>query len=72
MEEKRYIKRFNQGYFLSKNEPKVLSKLLKSVRENKEVYQALKSGEAEYKREYFRARTLKRNSMDKGDIEIDF
>lgn len=72
MEEKRYIKLFNQGYFLSKNEPKVFSKLLKAVRENKEVYQALKAGEAEHKKEYFKAKNKRRDAFAKGDVEIDF
>ncbi|MEM6767520.1 MAG: hypothetical protein AAF655_21465 [Bacteroidota bacterium] len=72
MEEKRYIKLFNQGYFLSKNEPKVFSKLLKSVSENKEVYLALKAGEAEYKKEYFKQITSDKGIRSSKDQHLGY
>ena len=69
MDEEKYIKLFNYGYFLSKNEPKILEKLLQSTKENAQMHDPIKAGDAEYKRELYRAadeRTIKRKFPGSG------
>ena len=64
MDQEKYIKLFNYGYFLSKHEPKILEKLLKASKENEEMNGPLKAGEAEYKMELNRER-LRGTNWDK-------
>ena len=61
MDQEKYIKLFNYGYFLSKHEPKILEKLLKASKENEDMYGPLKAGEAEYKMELNREKLINKS-----------
>ena len=69
MDEEKYIKLFNYGYFLSKNEPKILEKLLQSTKENAQMHEPLKAGYSEHQRELYKERMKeqsKNRSIDQG------
>lgn len=70
MDDKKYIKYFNYGYFLSKHEPQVLEKLLKATPEKDEILQPLQAGRDEYKKEKLNERIQrisdKSKKKDKG------
>jgi hypothetical protein len=50
-EEQLYTKGFNDGYLMSKHEPELLAKLLKSPNDNSEYFQALKDGSKQHEKE---------------------
>lgn len=54
MDENRYIKLFNHGYFLSKHEPTVLKNLLATTANQPEMNTALRAGQSEFKKEKIR------------------
>ena len=56
MDEKKYTKLFNYGYFLSKNEPAILGKFKDASKDVAWISEPLKAGEAQYKRERFKSR----------------
>lgn len=56
MNEKRYIKLFNQGYTLAKHEPKVLDKLIDLTKNNDAIREPLMAGELQYKKELTQAK----------------
>lgn len=53
-EEKQFIKAFNDGYLLSKHEPKLLNSILKSDNNNNEYIQGISEGAKQHKRETMR------------------
>ena len=56
MDEKKYTRLFNYGYFLSKNEPALLGQFKDASKDVKWISDPLKAGEAQYKRERFKSR----------------
>jgi hypothetical protein len=52
----KYIKLFNYGYFLSKNEPNILKQIQTVAKDVDWISEPLKAGEAQYKRERFKSR----------------
>lgn len=56
MDEKQYIRLFNYGYFLSKNEPEILEKFKDASKETAWISEPLKAGEAQYNIEQLKSR----------------
>lgn len=56
MNEKRYIKLFNQGYELARHEPKILNKLIELTKNNDAIREPLMAGELQYKKELMQAK----------------
>ena len=54
MDKQRYIKLFNHGYFLSKNEPGILNNLLAATKNQPDITASLKAGAAEFRKEQIR------------------
>lgn len=69
MDQEKYIKLFNYGYFLSKNEPKILEKLLQTSKENENLYGPLMAGHRQNKAELIKA-NIKKRSLNKEKNEI--
>ncbi len=51
MEEKHYIKAFNNGYLLAKHEPALAAQLANTPNQHDPHFEALMSGKAEYEKE---------------------
>lgn len=63
-EEQQFIKGFNAGYQLSKHEPELLERILKSPTEDVEYLHAMRLGKKQHDREKLLEQLKKKQSKD--------
>ncbi len=70
MEEKEYIKNFNRGYQLAKDEPELLAQITKSNPDS-EIVKAMREGAKEIQREKFREELKDVEAAKDKDKQLD-